>query len=94
MHAILPHSMCCESLQSVTMQSATELDKIDPTRDRLLEVLRKIIGQCPRETRSHVAKIAKTPLPPESEAIPGFFRRNPDETDFLEEVGALTPLLR
>lgn len=86
--------MCCETLQNSALQSATEFGSDDPNRDRLLEVLRKIVAQCPRETRSHVSKIAGIALPPESEAIPSFFRKNPQDTDLLENIGALASLLR
>lgn len=76
------------------MEKAVALDRTDPTRDELLEIVKKIIIQCPKETRGHGANLAGSPLPPESEAIPRFFRNNPEATDHLEQLGALTPILR
>ncbi len=75
------------------MESAVVLDKADPNRQKLLEIVRKIVEQCPREARGHASKLAGSILPPESEAVPRFFRNNPQATDVLEQSGALESLL-
>lgn len=76
------------------MESAVALDRSDPSRQTVLEIVRKIVEQCPREVRGHASKLAGTSLPPESEAIPRFLRNNPEATDRLEQIGSLKPLLR
>lgn len=86
--------MCCERLQISTIEKAVELrNNAHPAGDKLLEIVRKVCASCPAEVQTHTSKQAGIPLPSESVAIPAFFRNNPEDTDLLEILGALEPLL-
>lgn len=86
--------MCCERLQESAINVISVLKADNPNRQELSKVAIDIVINCPKTSRSHTSKIAGTPLPPESEAIPRFFRNNPEATDLLLETGALDSLLR
>lgn len=86
--------MCCERLQESAINTAANLDVENPLRKELSKIAVDLYGECPAQRRSHTAKLAGTPFPPESVVIPNFLRKHPEYADVLEEAGALEPLLR
>ncbi len=78
------------------MQASNSLEFGHPDRPKLAEIFIRVVGNCPDQTGTHTKKISDAPKPPESEAIPAFFRRNASEedVDILEKHGALQELLR